>query len=87
MIQKAVIDRLVDKKQVVLLVGEQETEYILSIDKLPSGAKEGTWLKVRLSGADIDYLEIDKEETNEIKTRINNKLELLKKRQGSQFKK
>jgi hypothetical protein len=87
MIQKAVIDRIIDKKQAVLLLGDKETEYILSIDRLPTGAKEGTWLKVKLSGSDIDSLEIDEKESTEVRNRINDKMELLKKRKGSLFKK
>ena len=78
--EKAVVDRIVDKRHVVLLVGENELEKIVSVDKLPPGAGEGTWLRVEFEGDDLVAAEVDAEETEQVKARITAKMERLRQR-------
>ncbi|UCZ53939.1 DUF3006 domain-containing protein [Bacillus shivajii] len=83
---KVVIDRIVDEKHAVLLTKDEEQEIIVPIDKLPSGAMEGTWLKVSFHGDDIEKIIID-QESKATQERISSKMALLRKKKGSQFKK
>ena len=79
--KKAVLDRIVDGKFAVLLVGDEETEEIVPISQLPAQIKEGTWLTI----TDGQFV-IDQEETMNKKDAAKSKLELLRKRGGSKFK-
>lgn len=78
---KAVVDRVVDGKYAVLLLGEKEVEKILPIHKLPEGTKEGKILRVFLSTeGEITQIEFDDMEEAETRSRIADKMALLKKR-------
>jgi hypothetical protein len=80
--QKAVLDRIVENKA-VLLVGDEQIEQIISIDTLPDNAKEGDWLTIEFDETNdnvIIRLEIDEESTNAIKERIAYKMSLLRQR-------
>jgi len=79
-LEKAVVDRIVDKRHAVLLVGENEVEKIVSVDKLPPGAGEGTWLEVEFEGDELVVVEVDAEETAQVKARITAKMERLRQR-------
>ena len=78
--EKAVVDRIVDKRHAVLLVSENEVEKIVSVDKLPPGAGEGTWLRVEFEGDELVAAEVDAEETAQVKARITAKMERLRQR-------
>lgn len=78
--EKAVVDRIVDKRHAVLLVGENEAEKIVSVDKLPPGAGEGIWLRVEFEGDELVAVEVDAEETARVKARITAKMERLRQR-------
>ena len=78
--EKAVVDRIVDKRHAVLLVGEDEVEKIVSVDKLPPGAGEGTWLRVEFEGDELVAAEVDAEETARVEARITAKMERLRQR-------
>lgn len=78
--EKAVVDRIVDKRHAVLLVGENEVEKIVSVDKLPAGAGEGTWLIVEFEGDELVAAEVDAEETARVRARITAKMERLRQR-------
>jgi len=79
-LEKAVVDRIVDKRHAVLLVGENEVEKIVSVDKLPPGAGEGTWLRVELEGDELAAVEVDAEETAQVRARLAAKMERLRQR-------
>lgn len=81
--EKAVIDRIVDGKHAVLLVGDEETEQIVPLNNLPDGVKEGIWLIVNDNGS----FEIDLEKTERTSSRIKDKMALLKSKQQSIFRK
>jgi hypothetical protein len=59
MVRKAVIDRIVDGKKAVILVGEEEKEHIVAVEELPEQAVEGVGVRLHENGK----IEIDEEET------------------------
>jgi len=80
--QKAVIDRIIEDKA-VLLVGDEQIQHIISSDTLPNNAKEGDWLTIEFDDTDdniITKLTIDEESTEAIKERIAHKMNLLRQR-------
>jgi len=82
--QKAVIDRIVDNEQAVLLVGDKEIELIVPVQNLPKHATEGHWVNIYDDGK----IEINKNETEKVKHRIQDKMNALKNRsKGSLFRK
>ena len=78
--EKAVIDRIVDGKIAVILVGEDQRQHHHPADELPEGAREGTWLRVRVEGAKIVSIEVDPGETDEARRRIQEKMDKLRTR-------
>lgn len=84
---KAVIDRIVDGQHAVLLVGDDEREIVIPIHLLPNGAREGDWVKVAFDGDDIKSIEIDQAETERVRERVRSKLDQLRKRKKSNFRK
>ena len=78
--EKAVIDRIVDGKTAVILVGEDERQHHYPADKLPESAREGSWLRVRVESGEIVSMDVDKEETNVVHRRIQAKMDKLRAR-------
>ena len=78
--EKAVVDRIVDRRYAVLLVGEGEVERTIPIGELPTQATEGTWLRVKFDGEQLIEAEIDAEETEQARQRISAKLDRLRQR-------
>ena len=83
--QKAVIDRVEDGTWAVLLVGREELEKIVHVDRLPQGARAGSWLKVRLEEDKVSDIAVDEAETRAARRRVGSKLERLRQR-GAHFK-
>lgn len=79
LIKKAVLDRVIDENA-ILLVGNEEEEMIVSAADLPEGIQEGDRLVVTFDEQQIVALEYDEEATIEAKTRIQNKMALLRQR-------
>ena len=84
---KAVIDRIVDGQHAVLLVGDDEREIVIPFHLLPSGAKEGDWVKIISDGGEITNIEIDQEESEKVRARVRSKLEQLRKKKRSNYRK
>lgn len=78
--EKAVVDRIVDGKTAVILVGENERQHHYPVDGLPEDAKEGTWLRVRVESGEIVAMEVDQEETDMVHQRIQEKMDRLRAR-------
>ena len=78
--EKAVVDRIVDGKIAVILLGEDQRQHHHPADELPEGAQEGTWLRVRVEGAKIVSIEVDPGETDEVRRRIQEKMDKLRTR-------
>lgn len=77
--QHAVIDRI-HGVHVVLLVGPDEVETIVSRASLPADAVEGTWLHVRFEGDRLVMASLDTSASKEADERIISKMELLRRR-------
>ncbi|WP_342488853.1 DUF3006 domain-containing protein [Cytobacillus sp. FSL W7-1323] len=81
---KAVLDRMVEGKA-VLLVGDEQVEKIIAAHRLPPDATEGTWLLITMKEAEITEIIIDHDSTKAAKERIKQKQAKLLNR-GSRFK-
>jgi len=78
--EKAVIDRIVDRKTAVILVGEDQRQHHHPADELPEGAQEGSWSMVWVEDGKIVSMEMDREETDIVRGRVQQKLDRLRKR-------
>ena len=78
--EKAVIDRIVDGNTAVILVGDDERQHHYPANKLPEGAREGTWLRVRVEDGQIVAMEMDQEEMGIVHRRIQEKMQKLRAR-------
>ncbi|MFA9479365.1 DUF3006 domain-containing protein [Phycisphaerales bacterium AB-hyl4] len=77
----AVLDRIVDGKHAVLIVGDPpDREVAVPIETLPEGVQEGHWLRVILEGEHLVDAQIDQVATDAAKQRIHSKLEQLRRR-------
>ncbi|WP_161568192.1 DUF3006 domain-containing protein [Anaerobacillus alkaliphilus] len=83
---KGVIDRIVDGKWAVLLVGDEEKEYNVPLVSLPSNAKQGSIVQLELENEEITKIVILEDETTSEHERINDKLNVLRSRKKSNFK-
>lgn len=78
--EKAVIDRIVDGKTAVILVGEDERQHHYPADELPEGARDGTCLRVQIESGEIVAMEVDQEEMDTVRRRIQEKMDKLRAR-------
>ena len=78
--EKAVVDRIVDGRTAVILVGEDVRQHYYPADELPEGAREGTWLRVLIESGRIVAMEVDQEETDTARRRIQEKMAKLRAR-------
>lgn len=72
--QKAVIDRIEDGEHAVLLVGDEETEYVVPAAQLPEDAQPGMWLRVQIEDGVIVEVVVDQAETEQMARGIAGKL-------------
>jgi len=79
-VEKAVVERIVDGEHAVLHMGDDEVERIVPVSSLPDGAEEGTWLMVRFSDGELTEARIDTEETRSRRERISRKMDRLRRR-------
>jgi hypothetical protein len=83
----AVLDRVVDNKHAVLLVGEEEQEQTVPIEQLPANCPPGSWLRKTAASDDQPARwELDPEATEAAQKRISGKLDQLRQR-GSKLTK
>lgn len=82
--QKAVVDRLVDGRYAVLLVGQEETEKVVELDCLQDQWRQllqpGAWLRVQFRAEELTALEADESETAARAQRIRDKMDALRER-------
>lgn len=78
--QSAVIDRIVDGTTAVLLIGDAEEKFSCSLDLLPLGSKEGSWLVVVLSQGELVEAHLDEEKTENMLQEVQDKRAKLLKR-------
>lgn len=76
--ERAVVDRISDG-WAVILVGDAEDEHRLRESALPSGVTEGSVVRVRLDGSDVEIVEANDSETREKREEMRTRLSRLKK--------
>ena len=85
-VQRGVVDRITDG-WAVILVGDEEDEHRLRENDLPEGVNEGSVVRVRFDGSDIEIVEADDEATEEKREEMRGRLSRLKKtRSTGRFK-
>lgn len=80
--EKAAVDRI-ESKLAVLLVGDDERRLNVPLSSLPKRVKEGDWLRIELRGHEVVQAEIDIEETQRRKQRVEGLLEKLRRKGNS----
>ena len=75
--KRAVIDRI-ETDMAVLLIGEEQQQFDIPRQQLPSKATEGTWLLVELVANQLASVQIDKATTEMTHRRIQKKLAQLR---------
>jgi hypothetical protein len=83
---RGVIDRFVDDKWAVILVGEEETEYNVLVEQLPMNVEESSVVQVDIVNGSVVKVALLEDETTTQQTNISKKMELLKARKRSNFK-
>ena len=85
-VQRGVVDRISDG-WAVILVGDEEDEHRLRENDLPEGVNEGSVVRVRFDGSDIEIVEVADDETDEKREEMRGRLSRLKKtRSTGRFK-
>lgn len=84
---RAVVDRIVDDRTAVLLVGPDEVELLLAAEALPEGAGEGTWVVLEAATDPPDLmLRIDDQLTEQRFDDLSARLEAIRRtRRGGRF--
>lgn len=83
---RGIIDRFVDSNWAVLLVGDEEREYNVPLEMLPMNAKEGSMIEVEIQDSEVKNIVLLLEETTREQERIKSKMDLLRSRKKSNFK-
>jgi hypothetical protein len=79
---RAVVDRIVDGRTAVLLVGTEETELQLPSALLPEGAGEGDWLVLDLATEPPSLVRVDEELTDARRTDLEQRMERIRRERG-----
>jgi hypothetical protein len=83
---RAVVDRIVDDRTAVLLVGPTGREHHVSAEQLPEGATDGTWVVLDPSTDPVTVLRIDDELTRARFRDLSARLETIRRqRRGGRF--
>jgi len=82
----AYLDRFTDNDKALLLVEELRKEFHVDIFALPLSSKVGTWFLIEIQGDEITSFQVDEEKTTELKQVIDNRLQRLKSKKTSRFK-
>ena len=70
----AVVDRIVDGRHAVLLVGAGEVELVVDVARLPEGTVEGDWLRIGLAA--------DPERTAQRRRDLEERMERIRRTRG-----
>jgi len=82
----AYLDRFTDNDKALLLVEELRKEFHVDISALPFSSKVGTWFLVDIQGDEITSFQTDEGKTLEIKKVIDDRMQRLKSKKTSRFK-
>ncbi len=82
----AYLDRFTDNDKALLLVEVLQKEYHVDLSALPTGSKAGTWLLVDIQGDELISFQVDEGKTVEMKQEIDDRMQRLKPKKTSRFK-
>lgn len=83
---KGNLDRIVDGKHAVIIVEELGKEFVVDVERLPTGSKEGAWFNLTINDDTIESIVLDEQYTAKKEKDIENKVNKLRKRSsGSRF--
>lgn len=82
----AYLDRFTDNEKAVLLVDKLQQEFYISISSLPSGSTPGSWFLVTVENGGISNIRFDNEKTAEMKQEVAERMQRLKSKKSSRFK-
>ena len=82
----AYLDRFTDNEQAILLIDKLQQEFHIDISALPSGSTPGTWFLVTIENGEITDVQLDEEKTAEMKQEIAERMQRLKSKKTSRFK-
>ena len=82
----AYLDRFTDNEKALLLVEELQKEFHVDISALPSGSTAGTWFLVEIQGDEITSFQVDEGKTAEMKQEVVDRMQRLKSKKTSRFK-
>jgi hypothetical protein len=83
---RAVVDRIVDGRTALLLVGPTEAEAHLPVDALPEGTTEGTWVVLDLSVDPPRVIDVDEELTTARREELTRRMDRIRRdRTGGRF--
>lgn len=83
---RAYLDRFTDNEKAVLLVDKLQQEFYLSISSLPPDSTPGSWFLVSIENGGISYIRFDNEKTAEMKQEVAERMQRLKSKKSSRFK-
>lgn len=82
----AYLDRFTEGNKALVLIEELQKEFHVDISSLPSGSTAGTWFSVEIHGDEITSIQIDEGKTAEIKQEVEDRIQRLKSKKTSRFK-
>jgi len=78
--RRAVIDRFINGQHAVLIIGDSEEQRVVDRSRLPTGAREGTWLRLQFDDDELIKATIDTAETERVRARVEEKMRRLRER-------
>lgn len=82
----AYLDRFTDNDKALLLVEGLQKEIHVDIVALPPNSIVGTWFSIEIQGDEITLLQVDEGKTMEMKQVIDDRMQRLKSKKSSRFK-
>lgn len=82
----AYFERLTDNDQALLLIEELQKEFHVDAASLPIGSTTGTWFLVEVQDDLIVSITLDEEKTQAIAKEIDDRMQRLKAKKTSRFK-
>jgi len=82
----AYLDRFTDNDKALLLIEKLQKEFHVDITTLPIGSKAGTWFSVEIQGDEIISVQVDEGKTAEMKQEVDHRMQRLKSKKTSRFK-
>lgn len=82
----AYFDRQTENDEAVLLVEQLKKDFHIPLTSLPSGSEPGQWFHIQIEDGQVIKIQTDEEKTTEMETDIQSRLNRLKSKRTSRFK-